>query len=61
MDIKLLDNVHADGAEGELEAEVKEESNNSAEAAPVADSISESLDPVRLYLCLLYTSPSPRD
>src|SRR6516162_9308430 len=50
MDIKLLDNVHADGAEGELEAEVKEESNNSAEAAPVADSISESLDPVRLYL-----------
>src|SRR5713101_4486394 len=47
MDIKVLDDVPADGAEGELEAEVKEEPD---EAAPAADSIGESSDPVRLYL-----------
>src|SRR5215471_3284006 len=50
MDIKLLDNVQADGAQGELEAEVKEEPDNSAVADPATDSISESLDPVHLYL-----------
>src|SRR5713101_4923970 len=47
MDIKVLDDVPADGTEGELEAEVKEEPD---EAAPAADAIRESSDPVRLYL-----------
>ena len=51
MDIKVLDEVPADGTEGELEAGVKEEpGDEGAEAAPSADSISESSDPVRLYL-----------
>src|ERR1700731_825779 len=50
MDIKVLDDVPADAPEGELEAEVKEESDEGAEAAPAADAISESSDPVRLYL-----------
>jgi RNA polymerase primary sigma factor len=48
-DIKVLDNVQAAGP-GELEAEVKEEPDDGAEDAPAADSISESLDPVHLYL-----------
>src|ERR1700741_2081835 len=47
MDIKVLADVLADGTEGELEAEVKEGPD---EPAPAADSISESLDPVRLDL-----------
>src|SRR6266849_6496069 len=50
MDIKVLDDVPADGAEGELEAEVKEEPDESDAAAPAADAISQSSDPVRLYL-----------
>jgi RNA polymerase primary sigma factor len=50
MDIKVLADVPADGTEGELEAEVKEGPDEGAEAAPAADSISESSDPVRLYL-----------
>jgi RNA polymerase primary sigma factor len=50
MDIKVLDDVPANGTEGELEAEVKEEPDEAAAAAPPADSISESPDPVRLYL-----------
>src|SRR6266849_142883 len=50
MDIKVLDDVPADAPEGELEAEVKEESDEGAEAAPTADAISQSSDPVRLYL-----------
>src|SRR6266849_7872753 len=50
MDIKVLADVPADGTEGELEAEVKEESDEGAEAAPTADAISQSSDPVRLYL-----------
>src|SRR5216684_5630832 len=49
MDIKVLAEVPADGTEGELEAEVKEEPDEAA-AAPTADSIGESSDPVRLYL-----------
>src|SRR5713101_5719998 len=48
MDIKVLAEVPADGTEGELE-EVKEEPDEAA-AAPTADSIGESSDPVRLYL-----------
>src|SRR5712692_9940278 len=47
MDIKVLDDVPADGTEGELEAEVKEEPD---EAAAAADAIREWSDPVRLYL-----------
>ena len=43
MDIKVLDDVPADGTGGEVEAEVKEEPD-------AADSIGESSDPVRLYL-----------
>src|SRR5713226_2112602 len=50
MDIKVLAEVPADGTEGELEAEVKEEPDEGAEAAPAADSIGEASDPVRLYL-----------
>jgi RNA polymerase primary sigma factor len=50
MDIKVLADVPADGTEGELEAEVKEGPDETAEPAPAADSISESSDPVRLYL-----------
>jgi RNA polymerase primary sigma factor len=50
MDIRILADVPADGTESELEAEVKEEPDEAAEAAPAADSISDSSDPVRLYL-----------
>ena len=50
MDIKVLDDVPEDGTEGELDVEVKEEPDETAEAAPAADPISESSDPVRLYL-----------
>ncbi len=51
MHIKILDDVPVDGTDGELEPEVKEEPRDeNAEAAPAADSISESSDPVRLYL-----------
>jgi len=50
MDIKVLADVPTDGTEGELEAEVKEGPDETAELAPAADSISESSDPVRLYL-----------
>jgi RNA polymerase primary sigma factor len=48
-DTKVLDDVQADGAKGELEVKVKEEPDDGAVAAP-AGSISESLDPVHLYL-----------
>jgi RNA polymerase primary sigma factor len=50
MDIKVLADVPADGMEGELEAEVKEGPDETAEPAPAADSIGDSSDPVRLYL-----------
>jgi RNA polymerase primary sigma factor len=50
MEIKVLADVPADGTEGELEAEVKEGPDETAEPAPAADSIGESSDPVRLYL-----------
>jgi RNA polymerase primary sigma factor len=50
MDIKVLADTPADGTEGELEAEVKEGADETAEFAPAADSISQSSDPVRLYL-----------
>src|SRR5713226_1437497 len=50
MHIKVLDDVPADGTEGELEAEVNEEPDEAAAAAPAADAIGESSDPVRLYL-----------
>ncbi len=50
MDIKVLDDVPADGVDGEMESEVKEESEEVAEPAAPADNLSESSDPVRLYL-----------
>jgi RNA polymerase primary sigma factor len=49
MDIKVLDDVPADGAEADVETETKEEPEEAAEA-PAADTLSESSDPVRLYL-----------
>jgi RNA polymerase primary sigma factor len=48
LDIKVIDEVPAQGTEGEPEAAVTEEEPD--ELAPDADSISESSDPVRLYL-----------
>src|ERR1700732_546104 len=50
MDIKVLADVPADAAEGELEAETKEGPDETAERALAADSIGESPDPIRLYL-----------
>ena len=50
MDIKVLEDVPVDGADGELEADSKEEPDEHAEAPSTADSLSESSDPVRLYL-----------
>jgi len=49
-DIKVLADVPADGTEGELEAEVKEGPDETAEPVPAAESIGESSDPVRRYL-----------
>src|SRR5215471_10838901 len=45
MDIKVLDEVPSENAEVEAEAEAKEEPEEEA-----ADNLSESSDPVRLYL-----------
>jgi len=50
LHIKVLDEIAADGTEGELETEVKKEPDEAAAAAPVVESIGESSDPVRLYL-----------
>src|SRR5208282_214676 len=50
MDIKVLEDVPVDGADGEIETETKEEPDEQAEAPAAADSLSESSDPVRLYL-----------
>jgi RNA polymerase primary sigma factor len=48
--IKVLDDVPADATEGELETGGKQEPDEVAAAAPVAEPIGESSDPVRLYL-----------
>src|SRR5438105_4899303 len=48
LDIKVLEEVPADGADTETEVEAKEEPEEAAE--PAADNLSESSDPVRLYL-----------
>ncbi len=51
MDIKVLDDAPVDGADGEIESDSKEEPEEAAEAAPAqVDSLTESSDPVRLYL-----------
>jgi RNA polymerase primary sigma factor len=50
MDIKVLDEVPTAGADDDGDADVKEEPEEAAEAPVVADSLSESSDPVRLYL-----------
>ncbi|HYB92233.1 MAG TPA: RNA polymerase sigma factor RpoD [Candidatus Binataceae bacterium] len=47
LDIKVLEEVPAEGAEAELETEAKEEPE---EVQPEADTLGESSDPVRLYL-----------
>jgi RNA polymerase primary sigma factor len=49
LHIKVPDIVPADATEGELETEDKQEPDEAAAAAPV-ETISESSDPVRLYL-----------
>lgn len=48
--IKVLDDVPADGTEGELETEGKQGPDEVAAAAPAVEPIGESSDPVRLYL-----------
>jgi RNA polymerase primary sigma factor len=50
MDIKVLDDVPSDGVDADLETESKEEAEEIAEPAASPDSLSESSDPVRLYL-----------
>jgi RNA polymerase primary sigma factor len=50
MDIKVLDEVPTAGADDEGDADVKEEPEEAAETPAAADSLSESSDPVRLYL-----------
>src|ERR1700745_3893990 len=50
MDIKVLDDVPSDGVDSDLETEVKEESEEITDPATPADTLSESSDPVRLYL-----------
>ncbi|MGH7839850.1 MAG: RNA polymerase sigma factor RpoD [Candidatus Binataceae bacterium] len=50
MDIKVLEDVPVDGADGEVETETKEEPEEAAETPAVVDSLGESSDPVRLYL-----------
>jgi RNA polymerase primary sigma factor len=50
LHIKVLDEIPADGTEGELETEGKEEPDEVAATAPAVEPIGESSDPVRLYL-----------
>jgi RNA polymerase primary sigma factor len=50
LDIKVLDEVPSGDSDNELEAEAKEEADETAEVATPADSLGESSDPVRLYL-----------
>jgi len=51
MDIKVLDDAPAEGADGEIEGEAKEEPEEAAESTTSrVDSLAESSDPVRLYL-----------
>ncbi|MBF6561229.1 MAG: RNA polymerase sigma factor RpoD [Candidatus Binataceae bacterium] len=49
MDIKVLDEVPTAGEDSDTDTEVKEEPEEEA-AAPPPDSLTESSDPVRLYL-----------
>jgi len=50
MDIKVLEEVPADGADTEIESEAKEEPDEAVEVRPAVEALSESSDPVRLYL-----------
>ena len=51
LDIKVLEEVPVEGADGDIEVDGKEEPEETPEApAPAADSLGESSDPVRLYL-----------
>ncbi|HVN88519.1 MAG TPA: RNA polymerase sigma factor RpoD [Candidatus Binataceae bacterium] len=49
MDIKVLDDVPVEGGE-DIDLEAKEEPDEAPEPTAAADSLSESSDPVRLYL-----------
>jgi RNA polymerase primary sigma factor len=57
MDIKVLDEVPIDETEEEIESTIREEPDETAEAAPAADSVSQSSDPVHLYLKEMSNSP----
>jgi len=50
MDIKVLDEVPTASSDDDDAVEAKEEPEEAAETPVVADSLSESSDPVRLYL-----------
>jgi RNA polymerase primary sigma factor len=50
MDIKVLDEVPTAGSDDDSDVESKEEPEEEAATPVVADSLSESSDPVRLYL-----------
>jgi RNA polymerase primary sigma factor len=50
MDIKVLGEVPSGDSDGDIEAEAKEDPDETVEVAAAADSLGESSDPVRLYL-----------
>src|SRR5579884_3021291 len=50
MDIKVLEEVPTDGADAEIDGDAKEEPDEAVEVRPAAEALSESSDPVRLYL-----------
>ncbi|HEY6394467.1 MAG TPA: RNA polymerase sigma factor RpoD [Candidatus Binataceae bacterium] len=50
LDIKVLEEVPAEGADSESETETKEEAEEEAPAPAAAETLGESSDPVRLYL-----------
>jgi RNA polymerase primary sigma factor len=50
VDVKVVDDLQADRAEGEFEPQIKEDPADSAASAPSADSITGPSDPVSLYL-----------
>ena len=61
MDIKVLDDVPADGVDGELEAEVKEESEEVAETTTPADEGDRNLVELAVYgVASLYERYPPR-
>ena len=55
--------VYEEAPEGAVLAEDEEEVtvDPAAAIAAVDSMVGKTMDPVRMYICLLYTSPSPRD